>query len=87
MAKCVMHFLLFFSVVCMMDAEPGNSIASFTKWFYDHAEGRCKQFVYQGSGGNRNNFASERECNSFCSPTGVKISSNSISIDYLYCVI
>ncbi|CAL1531650.1 unnamed protein product [Lymnaea stagnalis] len=55
------------AVVCRQEAVGGNCYASFNRWFYDHKEGSCKQFVYGGCGGNKNNFETQQQCNSFCS--------------------
>lgn len=53
--------------VCWANAETGPCRAMLSRWFFDHQEGRCAQFIYGGCGGNRNNFDSEEYCLSVCS--------------------
>ncbi|KAL3985162.1 Kunitz/Bovine pancreatic trypsin inhibitor domain family protein [Acanthocheilonema viteae] len=35
-------------------------------WYYDTAEGRCKQFWYGGCDGNENRFATKEQCEAVC---------------------
>jgi hypothetical protein len=37
-----------------------------TKWYYDHYEQDCKEFVYGGCEGNKNNFDDRRSCERAC---------------------
>uniref|UniRef100_A0A8C2ZNJ6 Amyloid-beta A4 protein n=1 Tax=Cyclopterus lumpus TaxID=8103 RepID=A0A8C2ZNJ6_CYCLU len=53
--------------VCWANAETGPCRAMLSRWYFDHQEGRCAQFIYGGCGGNRNNFDSEEYCLSVCS--------------------
>uniref|UniRef100_A0A8D0D4J1 Amyloid-beta A4 protein n=1 Tax=Sander lucioperca TaxID=283035 RepID=A0A8D0D4J1_SANLU len=53
--------------VCWANAETGPCRAMLPRWYFDHQEGRCAQFIYGGCGGNRNNFDSEEYCLSVCS--------------------
>uniref|UniRef100_A0A8C8G6D2 Amyloid-beta A4 protein n=1 Tax=Oncorhynchus tshawytscha TaxID=74940 RepID=A0A8C8G6D2_ONCTS len=53
--------------VCWANAETGPCRAMLARWYFDHEEGRCAQFIYGGCGGNRNNFESEEYCLSVCS--------------------
>ncbi|XP_035533664.1 amyloid beta (A4) precursor protein a [Morone saxatilis] len=53
--------------VCWANAETGPCRAMLPRWYFDHQEGRCAQFIYGGCGGNRNNFESEEYCLSVCS--------------------
>uniref|UniRef100_A0A673Y459 Amyloid-beta A4 protein n=1 Tax=Salmo trutta TaxID=8032 RepID=A0A673Y459_SALTR len=53
--------------VCWSNAETGPCRAMLARWYFDHEEGRCAQFIYGGCGGNRNNFESEEYCLSICS--------------------
>nr|KAI8740359.1 papilin-like [Biomphalaria glabrata] len=55
------------AVVCRLDQAVGNCRASIQRWHYDHREGRCKQFMYGGCGGNNNNFLTLERCDTFCS--------------------
>lgn len=52
--------------VCWANAETGPCRALLPRWYFDHEEGRCAQFIYGGCGGNRNNFESEEYCLSVC---------------------
>ncbi|KAM3857239.1 amyloid beta (A4) precursor protein a [Diretmus argenteus] len=53
--------------VCWASAETGPCRAMLPRWYFDHEEGRCAQFIYGGCGGNRNNFESQEYCLSVCS--------------------
>uniref|UniRef100_G3PQL0 Amyloid-beta A4 protein n=1 Tax=Gasterosteus aculeatus aculeatus TaxID=481459 RepID=G3PQL0_GASAC len=69
--------------VCWANAETGPCRAMLSRWFFDHQEGRCAQFIYGGCGGNRNNFDSEEYCLSVCSsviPTATPSSPD--AVDY-----
>lgn len=52
--------------VCWANAETGPCRAMLPRWYFDHEEGHCVQFIYGGCGGNRNNFESEEYCLSVC---------------------
>uniref|UniRef100_A0A0K8RLR6 Putative salivary kunitz domain protein n=1 Tax=Ixodes ricinus TaxID=34613 RepID=A0A0K8RLR6_IXORI len=39
---------------------------SSLRWYYDYLHGECRSFIYQGCGGNENNFPTERTCNAIC---------------------
>ncbi|XP_071185340.1 amyloid-beta A4 protein-like isoform X1 [Salvelinus alpinus] len=67
--------------VCWSNAETGPCRAMLARWYFDHEEGRCAQFIYGGCGGNRNNFESEEYCLSVCSnvmPTAAPSSPNAV---------
>nr|XP_042897682.1 actinia tenebrosa protease inhibitors-like [Parasteatoda tepidariorum] len=53
---------------CDKKADPGFCSAYIPRYYYDQEEGMCKKFIYGGCGGNRNNFATEDECNNKCGP-------------------
>ncbi|KAM7291387.1 putative salivary secreted protein [Ixodes scapularis] len=36
------------------------------RWYYDYVDGECRSFIYQGCGGNENNFPTKRTCNAIC---------------------
>uniref|UniRef100_A0A8C4GWH0 Amyloid-beta A4 protein n=1 Tax=Dicentrarchus labrax TaxID=13489 RepID=A0A8C4GWH0_DICLA len=67
--------------VCWANAETGPCRAMLPRWYFDHQEGRCAQFIYGGCGGNRNNFESEEYCLSVCSsviPTAMPSSPDAV---------
>lgn len=51
---------------CYQSPEAGNCYESITRWYYNHQDGLCDEFVYTGCGGNENNYASEEECQNAC---------------------
>lgn len=51
---------------CYRPAEAGNCYERTSRWYYNHQEGHCDEFIYTGCGGNDNNFASEEECQNAC---------------------
>ncbi|KAF8763264.1 Boophilin-H2 like protein [Argiope bruennichi] len=51
---------------CSARPDPGLCDAYMPRYYYNEVEGRCKQFIYGGCGGNSNNFRSEEECNRAC---------------------
>lgn len=52
--------------VCILPYDVGPCQGQFHKWFYDTANGVCREFVYGGCGGNGNRFSSLRECETIC---------------------
>ena len=52
---------------CQLPADPGPCMAELIKFFYDVSTKRCRQFIYGGCDGNRNNFVTESECQQACS--------------------
>ncbi|GBM17502.1 Papilin [Araneus ventricosus] len=51
---------------CDKVPETGLCDAYMPRYYYNEVEGRCKQFIYGGCGGNRNNFKTEEECYNKC---------------------
>jgi hypothetical protein len=54
--------------VCRLPADRGDGAARVARWFYNKLTRRCERFVYSGSGGNANNFATRRQCLRRCRP-------------------
>ena len=51
---------------CFEGKDPGEGDAKIQRWFYDHEDGVCKDFVYGGSKGNRNRFLTRQSCEASC---------------------
>jgi len=51
---------------CTLPPVVGMCRASIHRWHFDAKEKRCKVFLYGGCGGNKNNFATEEECENQC---------------------
>ncbi|XP_068243609.1 uncharacterized protein [Palaemon carinicauda] len=54
---------------CILDKDPGSCYHDVTRIYYDAEASECRQFVYGGCQGNRNNFRSFEECEESCSKT------------------
>ena len=52
--------------ICRLPSETGRCRAAFQRYFYDHNDGQCKQFIYGGCEGNENNFETIEACESQC---------------------
>ncbi|XP_064464797.1 papilin-like isoform X6 [Ornithodoros turicata] len=53
--------------ICNLPKEEGPCKGYFPRYYFDSAEGICKQFVYGGCQGNENNFVTFEQCNQTCS--------------------
>ena len=51
---------------CEQPMVTGVCRGAFQRWYYNKAERRCKSFIFGGCQGNKNNFATERECHETC---------------------
>lgn len=51
---------------CFLPKERGPCDNDEPKWYYDSADGVCKQFYYSSCGGNNNRFNDGRECQKRC---------------------
>lgn len=52
--------------LCGLPYETGPCRAMFRKYYYDADAGMCKEFVYGGCDGNKNQFDMEEDCESTC---------------------
>ena len=52
--------------VCLLPEDSGPCRASFKRFFFDKKTGQCKEFIYGGCQGNRNNFFSPQDCQMKC---------------------
>uniref|UniRef100_A0A452IFK0 BPTI/Kunitz inhibitor domain-containing protein n=1 Tax=Gopherus agassizii TaxID=38772 RepID=A0A452IFK0_9SAUR len=52
---------------CTAPRLTGPCRAAFPRWYYDPAAGACKQFIYGGCKGNKNNYLREELCLRQCS--------------------
>ncbi|KAH3840328.1 actinia tenebrosa protease inhibitors-like [Dreissena polymorpha] len=50
--------------VCSLKSDTGPCDGLFPRWY--HVNGVCKEFVYGGCKGNRNNFKMREECERKC---------------------
>ncbi len=53
--------------VCMDSLKIGNCSTYKERYYFDAIDATCKKFYYTGCNGNRNNFASLKECLTTCS--------------------
>ena len=51
---------------CSQDKDPGVGAVQVTRYYFNRETKLCEKFVYFGSAGNRNNFASAEECRAKC---------------------
>ncbi|XP_022241638.1 papilin-like, partial [Limulus polyphemus] len=58
--------------VCDQPLVVGPCMGSFSRWYYNRFDGRCKQFKYGGCKGNENNFATESQCEHRCASLSAK---------------
>ncbi|XP_060068958.1 papilin-like isoform X3 [Ylistrum balloti] len=56
---------------CGLKMDTGPCRASIPAWYYSHIEGRCKEFLYGGCGGNKNRFISRDVCEASCNREAV----------------
>lgn len=51
---------------CTYKKDEGHSNGYNVKWYFNVRNLRCEQMVYQGEGGNSNQFETLGECQTFC---------------------
>ncbi|XP_066985461.1 kielin/chordin-like protein isoform X4 [Macrobrachium rosenbergii] len=54
---------------CILDKDRGSCYNDVTRIYYDAEASECRQFVYGGCQGNKNNFRSFEECEELCRKT------------------
>uniref|UniRef100_A0A7I4Z105 Kunitz/Bovine pancreatic trypsin inhibitor domain protein n=1 Tax=Haemonchus contortus TaxID=6289 RepID=A0A7I4Z105_HAECO len=51
---------------CAQELAVGEGMFALTRYYYDKETRRCREFVYQGTKGNANNFLSLEDCELVC---------------------
>ncbi|XP_052739980.1 tissue factor pathway inhibitor-like [Bicyclus anynana] len=51
---------------CSLNFDYGFCFGALNRWYYDPLWKVCKQRIYSGCGGNKNNFYSQEQCDSIC---------------------
>lgn len=51
---------------CAREKDEGFGGGYFPKWYYNVRNLRCEQMVYQGQGGNDNQFSTFVDCDRSC---------------------
>ncbi|OON19646.1 Kunitz/Bovine pancreatic trypsin inhibitor domain protein [Opisthorchis viverrini] len=51
---------------CVGNADPGQCERTYSKFYFDDGDKRCKPFLYLGSGGNENKYDSKKDCDEKC---------------------
>ncbi|CAH3995852.1 unnamed protein product [Pieris brassicae] len=51
---------------CSLTFDYGFCFGSLTRWYYDPIWKVCKERIYSGCGGNKNNFYNKEQCESIC---------------------
>ncbi|EYC15589.1 hypothetical protein Y032_0036g3230 [Ancylostoma ceylanicum] len=58
-----------FAANCFLAQDAGFGVESSHRWSFDASSSDCVSFIYNGYGGNQNNFLSRRDCESACKMT------------------
>ncbi|XP_045767833.1 boophilin-H2-like [Maniola jurtina] len=51
---------------CSLTFDYGFCFGAINRWYYDPLWKVCKQRIYSGCGGNKNNFYNQEQCDSIC---------------------
>ncbi|KAK9508658.1 hypothetical protein O3M35_006166 [Rhynocoris fuscipes] len=52
--------------VCQLPRNVGPCRGHFEKWYFDAVTHTCRKFAFSGCRGNRNQFSTQKECESVC---------------------
>nr|XP_005991691.2 PREDICTED: putative Kunitz-type serine protease inhibitor [Latimeria chalumnae] len=55
---------------CDAPRQVGKCRAALPRWYFDVQAQACTKFIYGGCGGNKNNYATQEECQRQCPGTG-----------------
>lgn len=58
--------------ICKMNKSPGPCLGNYPRWYFDSIDGSCKEFIYTGCQGNRNQFVDKLTCEKTCNQTQVQ---------------
>uniref|UniRef100_A0A914XTC4 BPTI/Kunitz inhibitor domain-containing protein n=1 Tax=Panagrolaimus superbus TaxID=310955 RepID=A0A914XTC4_9BILA len=67
-ARCVPSINAILPQRCNYPKDEGFGIEYHPKWYFNGRNLRCEQMVFRGSGGNDNQFSSQRDCDLSCKP-------------------
>ncbi|CAI2352529.1 unnamed protein product [Caenorhabditis sp. 36 PRJEB53466] len=72
--KCMPHHVILAQVPerCSFEKDAGSGKGYNVKWYFNMKNLRCEQFVFEGLGGNTNQFETLSECERICTPAGPK---------------
>ncbi|OWR50302.1 Tfpi protein [Danaus plexippus plexippus] len=51
---------------CTLNFDYGFCFGALKRWYYDPMWKVCKERIYSGCGGNKNNFYSQEQCDAIC---------------------
>ncbi|CAI5451245.1 unnamed protein product [Caenorhabditis angaria] len=68
--RCMPHHVILAQVPdrCSYEKDTGNGKGYNVKWYFNMKNLRCEQFVFEGLGGNSNQFETLSECERICTP-------------------
>uniref|UniRef100_A0A915PV89 BPTI/Kunitz inhibitor domain-containing protein n=1 Tax=Setaria digitata TaxID=48799 RepID=A0A915PV89_9BILA len=65
--------------ICLLPNIPGTGQYKIPRFYYDSRNKACKQFIYNGFGGNDNRFTKHEQCIKTCLNAGANISTATAS--------